>query len=224
MSSAGHPGKVASQNTDDVAGYSEYENRNSQWGTISGKVVSFDKDAQTATVQPLYRPTHDGQKVDMPELLEVPVRFPRAGGGAFTHPVKPGDNVELRPAMRDSEKYHAEGTYEAEDTNSFSLSSMEAYVTGGESLKNPIKNFDGENHHVRFNEEGTYGIRGSEDGKIAIEGSEGNIYTLLADAVKLAGEGFTLLGTEPGLVHASEYAQKGEALLEIESKLRGMAL
>jgi len=223
MSSVGYSGK-ANINWEDMTGMSEDETKSSQWGTIPGKIVSFDPETQTATVQPLYRPTHNGEKVDMPELYEVPIRFQRAGGGAITSPVKEGDFVELRPGMRDSEKYHTNGKYEAQDDRAFSLSDMEAYLSGGESLDNPIKNFDNSNQHIRFDENGQYGIRGNAAGKIAIEGSQGNIYTLIADAVKLAGEGFKLLGTEPTLIHKAEYDQNGTDLLEIEGKLRSMAL
>lgn len=223
MSSAGYAGKTTNSWQDSV-GHSQNEERLSQWGTIPGKVVSFDAEKQTATVQPLYKPKHNGEAIDMPELYEVPVRFSRGGDGAYTHPMKNGDFVELRPTMRDGEKYHNDGNGEATDGRSFSLADMEAYPMGGESLNNPIENFDPDNHHIRFNKEGSYGIKGSPDGKVAIAGSEGNIYTLLCDAVKHAGDGFTLLGTEPGLVHAADYAQLGQQLLEIEGKLRSMAL
>lgn len=223
MSSAGYLGKTTND-WQDTMGSSQDEDRLSQWGTIPGKIKSFDPETQTATIQPLYKPKHDGKAIDMPELLEVPVRFPRAGGGGLTHPVKEGDYVELRPGMRDGEKYHTDGDGEAQDSRSFSLADMEAYVIGGEPNKEPMKNFDGDNHHMRFDEDGNYGIKGSPGGKFAMLGSEGNAYTLLCDVAKKAGDGFTLLGTEPGLVHASEYAQLGQELLEIESKLRGMAL
>ena len=96
-------------------------------------------------------------------------------------------------------------------------------MVGGESLKNPIKNFDSANHHFRLDEEGNFGLKGSPDGKLALIGNQGNAYTLVADAVKEAGDGFTLLGTE-ALVHAGEYAQIGANLLAIEAKLRGMSL
>lgn len=210
--------------SDDVMGTAQNDERINTWGEIPGKIVSFDPQTQTATVKPLYKPKFNGQAVEMPDLYEIPVRFARGGNGALTFPVSEGDRVTLRPQMRDTELYHTEDDGQPSDARSFSLADMEAHLDGGESLKDPIQNFDAGNSHFRFDPDGSYGIRGSKDGKIAIEGNQGNIYTLICDAVKEAGDGFVLLGTEPALVHAAEYAQIGERLLEIEGKLRGMAL
>ncbi len=53
---------------------------------------------------------------------------------------------------------------------------MEAHLAGGESLKDPIQNFDPNNHHIRFNEDGTFGFKGSPDGKFELKGAQGNVY------------------------------------------------
>ena len=207
----------------EVVGTQAQSEREDQWGEIDGEIVSFDAAKQTATVKPLYKPLFRGKPVDMPELLEVPVRFARAGNGAVTFPVKAGDNVTLRPKMRSSENYHTDDDGAPSDYRSFNLSDMEAYLDGGESLTKPIENFDGDNVHVRFDEAGNYGIKGNAEGKIKIEGSQGNIYELIAEAVGLAAEGFKLLGTE-GLNHSPRYDEIGDELEVIHDKLTGMAL
>lgn len=221
--SAGRQGKTTNWE-DDVIGTKLTEERNSMWGEIPGQIVAFDPQKQTATVKPLYKPKFNGKAVEMPDLLEIPVRFPRAGKGGMTYPVAAGDRVTLRPQMRSTENYHGEDDGEASDARSFNLSDMEAHLDGGESLSDPIQNFDNENTHVRFNEDGSYGIRGSQDGKIKIEGSEGNIYDLLATVVELLAEdGLNVLsGSSAGngiheLQHKAQYA-------EIAAKLRAMAL
>lgn len=221
--SAGYMGK-ATDWPDDISGAAANDERLSQWGEIPGRIVSFDAEKQTATIQPLYKPKFNGQAVDMPELLEVPVRFQRAGNGAVTFPVKAGNMVTLRPQMRSSENYHTEDDGSPSDARSFNPSDMEAFLDGGESLTDPIPNFDNENIHVRFDPEGQHGIRGSADGKFKLEGSEGNIFDFLVRNVEKTAEGFTLLGTEPDLVHKVQYAEIGEELTELAEKLRAMVL
>lgn len=221
--SAGRQGKTTNWE-DDALGTKVLDERNATWGEIPGEIVSFDAEKQTATIKPLYRPKFDGKPVDMPELLEVPVRFARAGNGGVTFPVVAGDKVQLRPKMRSNENYHTEQDGTASDARSFNLSDMEAHLDGGESLKDPIPNFDSANTHVRFSPDGTYGIRGSKEGKVAIEGSDGNIYDLLATAIELiAADGLDVKsGSSAGVgIHAMQY--KAE-LTEIANKLRAMAL
>lgn len=60
-----------------------------------GIITSFNPSAQTATVQLAIREkiNINGNETwtDVPELLDVPVKFPRAGGYSITFPVKNGD-------------------------------------------------------------------------------------------------------------------------------------
>lgn len=207
--SMGYRGKTTNLRREVTAVQAESE-RESMFGEIPGKIVSFDAEKQTATIQPLFKPKHNGVPVDMPELQEVPVRFPRAGGGAITHPVKEGDVVTLRPQMRSSEHYHTDGEYVASDTRSMSLSDMEAFLDGGESLKDPIQNFDAENMHLRANEDGSHGIRVSEDGKFALDGAQGDVIDIVAQIAEL-------LGTDTDTEHRAQYEQLAE-------KLRAMSL
>lgn len=67
---------------------------------LPGTVVSFDAEAVTAVVQPAikgYEPDANGNQVSisMPQLVDVPVSFPRGGGVTLTFPVKSGDECEL---------------------------------------------------------------------------------------------------------------------------------
>lgn len=208
---------------DDIEGARALDERNSQWGEIPGQVISFDAATQTATIQPLYKPLFNGKPVDMPQLLEVPVRFARAGKGAITFPVAAGDKVTLRPQMRSSENYLNDEGGAPSDQRSFNLSDMEAFLDGGETLGEAMPGFDSSNMHIRANPDGTFGMKLSQDGKISIDGSEGNIYDLLATHVERTAEGFTLLGTE-GLDHSPRYAEIGNELFVILDKLRAMQL
>lgn len=219
----GYLGKTTNDRRD-VVGAQVQTERETIWGPIPGEVKSYDSSTGTARIKPLYRPRHNGEPVDMPELLEVPVEFPRTASGAITFPVKPGTKVMLNPTMRSMENWDTDENGEASDARSFNLSDMRATLIGGDSLKDPLKGVDPDNTHFRFDPEGKFGIRGSEDGKIKIEGSEGNVYELISEAVDLCRDGFDKLSTESTLTHTSTYGSIAAQLQAIVTKLEAMAL
>ncbi len=62
---------------------------------LPGKVVDYDRDTRTATIQPLvgrYLETQDGgeRPEALPQLVGVPVEFPGAGQFELVWPLKPG--------------------------------------------------------------------------------------------------------------------------------------
>lgn len=209
---------------DDTIGASQLDERQAMWGEIPGKIVpgTFDPAKGTATIQPLYKPLLNGKPTDMPEIQEVPVRFARAGGGGMTYPIGDGDIVTLRPQMRSSELYHTEGNYEPSDKRSYSLADMEAFVDGGESLTDPIKNFDAENVHLRTDPDGKYGLRGNASGKFALDGNQGDAYLLIARLAEMFAEHQTQVTAGSSIGNYS-HTLAGEAA-DIAAKLRGMAL
>lgn len=176
--SMGYRGKTTNALRERTATQAQME-RESAWGELTGKIVSFDPKTQTASIQPDYKPTHNGEKIDMPQLDEVPVRFPRAGGFLVTMPIKEGDKVVLRPQMRSSEKFHEEDKYEIEkDTRTNSLSDMEAFLDGGESLQKPIEEFNN----------GAVEIR-TEGGNPKIQMTDGMIKLIVSDDCYLQLDG-----------------------------------
>ena len=220
--SAGYLGKRTNW-ADDGLGAAQNADRLSQWGEIDGRIKSFDPVRQTATIQPLYKPVFNGKPVDMPELLEVPVRFPRTGKGTITYPVAPGDRVSLRPKMRSGENYHTGGDGTPSDARSFSLADMEAHLDGGEPLSDPIPGFDPQNTHIRANSSGTYGMKLSPDGKVKIQGSEGDIIDLLSQVVDLLASDALQInyGSSAGSGHQLQHK---DAYAEIAAKLAAMKL
>jgi hypothetical protein len=62
---------------------------------MPGEIVSFDSGMQTAIVQPgIQQKIIDNGEIiyrNLPQIINVPVVFPTAGGFALTFPVKPGD-------------------------------------------------------------------------------------------------------------------------------------
>lgn len=220
--SMGYRGKTTNAPRENTAVQAQSE-RESMWGEMTGTIVSFDPATQTASVKPDYKPRHNGQPVEMPQLDEVPVRFPRAGGFVITTPVKPGDKVALRPQMRSSEEFHTGGDYTpVGDARSFSLSDMEAFLDGGEPLSNPIPSFNSSNMEIR-SADGQFAIEMSEDGKFKMRGAEGNWFDLLAQLAELLAADTLKInyGSSAGSGHELQFKAQ---YAEIAGKLRGMAL
>lgn len=223
MTSHGYLGKTTNWYEDDV-GKRAQATVDEMWGPIPGEVVSYDAATQTATVKPLYKPLHNGEPVDMPELYEVPVEQPRTSAMAIHMPIKPGTKVMLNPSMRSREKYDDENDGAPSDGRAFHLADMRATIAGGDSLSEPMQNVDAENAHIRFNAAGTFGIKGSEDGKFEITGAQGNVYELIGDAVEECQKVADKLKDEPALIFTGTYAAAATALETILGKLRAMQL
>lgn len=207
----------------DVNGARVKSERESMMGEMPGRIVAFDPATQTATIKPLYKPKFNGKAVEMPELLEVPVRQASMGGQGMTLPIKPGQNVTLRPQMRSMDNYHTDGDGAANDARSFHLSDMEAHVAGGESVKDAVKNYDNENLHLRADAEGTKGVKISPEGKLKIDGPQGNLMEILADFMELVANDKLIIkyGSSAGTNHQLE---NRDALLALVAKVRGMSL
>jgi hypothetical protein len=193
------------------------------WGPIPGEIVSFDPSSQTATIQPLYKPVHNGQPVAMPQLFEVPIDLPRTGSAGITFPIPAGTRVMLSPMMRSMDNYDADDDGAPFDGRSFHLADMRATIVGGDSVSSPMQNVDPDNTHIRFDAAGNFGLKGSPDGKFDLIGGEGSIFDLLIAHVELTAEGFKKLGTE-GLNHSPCYDQIGDELAVIAGKLRDMQI
>ena len=220
--SMGYRGKTTNASRETTAVQAQRETE-SKWGEMTGTIVSFDKETGTAKVQPDYKPIHNGEAVKMTELEEVPVRFTRMGGFVITTPVKPGDKVTLRPQFRSSEEFNTGGEYTpVNDTRSYSLSDMEAFLDGGEPLTDPIKDFNNDNFEIR-SLDGKFKMEMSEDGKFKMLGAEGNWFALLAQVVELLAADTLVVayGSSKGSGHALQF--KAE-YAEIAGKLRSMSL
>lgn len=182
--------------------------RADMWGPTRGEIVSFDPATQTATVK-IKHIKKDGEGNDLPppDLEEVPVDFGSAGGGRVTFPVKPGDQVMLKPSMR-SEEADADG--KTDDRRSAALSDMRATVEGGNVPGEGLANFDAENTHFGTDSAGNYGLKGNEDGKVGIIGKNGELFDLLNQVL-------TALKTEPALINTGTYS-------DVDGKVGGMKL
>lgn len=201
---AGYAGKTVTRHGEPEA-HQNASDRESMFGEMPGEIIEFDPATQKAMIQPLYKPRHDDGNgnlvaIDLPVLEEVPVRFDRCLHGRLTYPLMPGDRVQLRPQMRATERFHTEDVHIATDVRSYSLSDLEAYVDGGESLINPIQNFDPENMHLGFDgETGMFGLHGSIIGQMKIDLISGELMQMLITTL-------TALAAENTLTNTATYS------------------
>lgn len=97
---AGHQGtSTRNQPMESLAGAIEAERR-AMLTTLHGKVVSYDAKRQKATIKPSLTHSIDGETIQAPDLLEVPVAHPRGGGTILHTRLKAGDEVLLHVAAR----------------------------------------------------------------------------------------------------------------------------
>lgn len=219
---AGYLGKTTNDSRDVTDRQAQAE-REAQWGPIPGEVVAYNAATQTATVQPLYKPIHNGKPVAMPQLLEVPVDLPRTANAGITFPIPAGTRVMLAPMMRSMDNYDVDDDGAPSDARSFSLSDMRATIVGGNSLKSPMENVDPDNTHIRFSTDGSFGIKGSPDGKFRIDGAEGNLYDIIATFMELVASDELQInyGSSAGTGHQ---LFNRAALMALAAKVRAMAL
>lgn len=77
---------------------------------LPGIVVSFNPADNTAVVQPAMRLEYaDGSVVDLPQIFDVPVCFPRAGERSLTFTLEPGHYVSLHFEQRSIEQFMVSG-------------------------------------------------------------------------------------------------------------------
>ncbi|MCD1645240.1 Gp138 family membrane-puncturing spike protein [Aurantimonas coralicida] len=219
----GHVGKYTNW-AEDVSHSDTREEREDMWGEMQGEIVEIDYEKQAAKVKVLYKKRLNGTPTNLPELLEVPVRFPRTPQFALTWPIPAGTRGTLRPKMRNTEAFHeGNADYEAADMRSFSLSDMEFYPDGGgNGVADPLPKFNTQNAELRT-ADGQFAMEMSPDGKFRMRGSMGDWYDIVAQVVELLGKDKLTIktGSSAGSLHELQFKEQYVALGE---KLRGMAL
>ena len=86
--------------------------------SLPAAIVEYDYEKQKASVQPLLNKSWaDGTETPMPILNDVPVIFPRAGGGSLTFPVRPGDTCLLVFIERSTDLWKTQGGQVTPDDN-----------------------------------------------------------------------------------------------------------
>jgi hypothetical protein len=112
--------------------------------SMPARVVSYDEDTQTASVQPILRSRRVDQEGtssshQLPSIPKVPVAFPQGGGCSITFPLAAGDEVLLVVAERsmDEWKQAGGGDISPKDPRRFDLSDAVA-LAGLSSPSTPL--------------------------------------------------------------------------------------
>ena len=157
--------------------------------SMPGIVLSFDGSKQTAVVRPAVQKFFRGQGfVEIKQLVDVPVQFPRGGGFVLTFPVAAGDECLLVFSERAIDHWFETGKVAPpSDTRTHSLSDGFAIV-GVSSLPRVVSGFNASSVELR-----------SLDGasKVQIDGG-GSISIQASGNVKVTSTGTVQLNAPPG--------------------------
>lgn len=162
---------------DAMAQFAQTE-REAIYTALPGRVVSFDPATQRATVKPLYKAKFNGEAVEMPELVEVPVVMPRGGGFAFTFPIAAGDGVQLMFQSRNSDLWYNEGGEQEGFTARMHDLSDAVAMPGLEPSPRALSDYNADSFELR-SEDGTTKIEITDDGKIAFESDGEELVNIL---------------------------------------------
>ena len=108
---------------------------------MPGKIVSYDSSKNLAIVQPAFKRKYKSEDfaIDLPNISNVPVIFPRMGDGHLVFPIKPGMEGQLIFQQRSIDKWlDSGGEVDPEDTRKFALSDC-TFLIGLTSQVNPLE-------------------------------------------------------------------------------------
>lgn len=135
--------------------------------SLPAKVISFDAEEQTVSVQPTILEAYtDGLNSEFPEIDDVPVVFPSAGGGSLTFPIKTGDEVLLVFSSRNYDTWWDTGESPSLSTSQRFNEITDAIAIVGLTSKNNSVKASTEDVELKFNNNL---IRLVSDGTIEIE-------------------------------------------------------
>lgn len=199
-------------NTNDAIAKGSEDERTDLWTSMPGKIVKFDPASQTATVKVSYKPRLNGEATEIPDLLEVPVIFPRGGGAALTWPVKAGDGVMLSFQSRNLDNWYEKGdASEAATARMHSLSDAVAHL-GMEPSTRKLENFNNEHTELRSEDGKNKLAFDQKNGKFAMTGAGGkyDLFAIVESMLdylakdKLNGAGS---GPQGGLEYREKFAE-----------------
>lgn len=213
----GKPNRSVQQ---DVIGNLAQDERFDMATELPVRVVAFDAATGEAELEVLYKPRFNGQPVDFPNLLNVPVDQPRASGFALTQPIKPGTQGMVRFGGRDQDNWYLDDGAQPSSTARTHSYSDGRFYPGAHAKTKAMPNYDNENAFFGTDDHKN-GVRVSPAGTVAIEGQGESLMAILSDLLStLAGEDANVAsGSSMGLwplVHQAEYA----ALLQRLNKMK----
>ena len=201
----GSVGKATRRSRSLGVGVAAQSERADAFHNLPGQIVSFDPTTQTATVKIMHKPTVNGEVVDPPELLEVPVIQPRGGGFSMTAPLGVGDWVDLKFDDVDTSGFRDSGEQSAAGTKRLNSLSDAVAVPGRAPSTDALPNYDPDNMFAGT-ADGMSGLRVSKSGQVEIPGPGGteDLLTLLSELLGILSGEKTVLNID--LASQSAYA------------------
>jgi len=157
---------------------------------LPGKIVSFDPDTQLAAVQPTIKRIYvtrsaEGETrtaIDLPQLINVPVCFPQAGGFSLTFPVEEGDECLLVFCERSIDLWWDYGDVQNPGAKRFHSLSDAIAVLGISSKSNVVSDYSEDEIQLR-NEYASSVISIDGAGAIRVDAGSGTLTLKAADIV-----------------------------------------
>jgi hypothetical protein len=102
---------------------------------MPGRIISYDAARNRAVVQPsIPKMLEDGTELPAPTIAEVPILWPTGGGGAFTFPLRSGDEVWLEFSQRSLDGWLGGSDAMPDDPRQFDLTDCVARPGGGRDI------------------------------------------------------------------------------------------
>jgi hypothetical protein len=166
---------------------------------MPAKIVNYDPQTQYADVEiQLLRKYENGNVIKLPIIQNVPVKHPRANGGAaFVHmPLKPGDDMTLIVCERSLDNWKNQGGLtDPADRRKFNLTDAFALI-GGSAIPDAFQVSDPDAIEI-VNSTSTK-LKIKSDGKYIIHGGNGDeLITVLSDFIEGVGRAFTTTALGP---------------------------
>ena len=143
---------------------------------IPGVIESFDAQKQSATVKPSIKTVYlNGQVLDMPTLINVPIIFPQTENFGMTFPLEKGDGVLIEFSERSLERWLQNGhNSEPGIRRKFDINDAIA-IPGLKTITDRVF-YDGKNVVIRFHQAK---IKLQPDNKIAIGNDAAELFDIL---------------------------------------------
>lgn len=135
------------------------------------KVTSFDSGKQTVSCQPMIKVKMvEGDSINLPVLVDVPVKFPRGGGFAVTFPIVSGDEGLVIIADRCIDGWWQSGGLSEPLDMRFHDLSDGFFLPGVSSVPNAIPSIDSNAIVMRKLDNSAY-LKIDQGGQVEIDGT-----------------------------------------------------
>lgn len=182
--------------------------------TLVGEIVSYDAKRQRATIKPRLKQKIGDETVEAPNLEEVPVQHPRAGGIIFHKPPEKGDEVKLSFVSRSTDQSGDDGS--AIDNHPGRMHDLsDAIATLGASTKpKELPNLPADRVHFGT-EDGKSGLQMKKDGSWDHVKGGDTLWSLIIDYLKAYKA-----HTHGGVPMDAPHIAKADELIERAKKMK----